>query len=185
MSQLSIYSAEHASQPLQPLQPLKVATEFTDIQQTLSAVGIKFERWQPAVAVAPGDDADRILTAFSAQIEQLKQLGGYCQADVISLDSSNPDKAALRQKFLSEHTHSEDEVRFFVAGQGLFCLHLADKVYQVLCRQNDLISVPADTKHWFDMGAEPDFVAIRLFSDANGWVAQPTGDDISGRFPLL
>jgi 1,2-dihydroxy-3-keto-5-methylthiopentene dioxygenase len=179
MSQLSIYAIGQSQQPLQ------VFDNFEDIHASLADVGIAFEQWQPDVEVKPGDDPDKILNAFSGQIDQLKQLGGYQQADVISLNASHPDKAVLRQKFLSEHTHSADEVRFFVAGQGLFCLHLGDKIYQVLCQKNDLINVPANTKHWFDMGSEPDFVAIRLFINTDGWVANLTGDDIASQYPLL
>ena len=110
---------------------------------------------------------------------------GYVTVDVISLTSDHPQKAELRAKFLEEHRHAEDEVRFFVAGRGLFTLHIEDKVYAVLCEKNDLISVPAGTRHWFDMGEHPHFVAIRLFNNPEGWVAQFTGEDIAGRFPRL
>jgi 1,2-dihydroxy-3-keto-5-methylthiopentene dioxygenase len=58
-------------------------------------------------------------------------------------------------------------------------------VYAVLCEKNDLISVPANTPHWFDMGPNPDFCAIRLFNNPDGWVAHFTGDEIAARFPLL
>mgnify|MGYP006276487783 CR=1 FL=1 len=92
---------------------------------------------------------------------------------------------ALRQKFLAEHTHSEDEVRFFVEGRGLFCLHIGDAVLQLLCEQNDLISVPAGTKHWFDMGAAPSFCAVRFFNNTEGWVAAFTGDAIAASYPML
>ena len=34
-----------------------------------------------------------------------------------------------------------------------------------------------------DMGPEPSFVAIRLFINPAGWVAQLTGSDIAQRFP--
>src|SRR3546814_10298105 len=61
----------------------------------------------------------------------------------------------MRAKFLDEHFHKEDEVRFFVAGSGLFTLHVDGKVYEVLCTQGDLIAVPDSTTHWFDMGPEP------------------------------
>ena len=44
-------------------------------------------------------------------------------------------------------------MRFFVAGSGLFTLHVGDRVYEVLCEQGDLIGVPDGTPHWFDMGA--------------------------------
>jgi 1,2-dihydroxy-3-keto-5-methylthiopentene dioxygenase len=85
--------------------------------------------------------------------------------------------------FITEHFHRDFEVRFFVDGRGLFYLHIGDKVYCVLCKKNDLISVPANTSHWFDMGSAPDFKAIRLFTTDEGWVAEFTGSDISGKFP--
>jgi 1,2-dihydroxy-3-keto-5-methylthiopentene dioxygenase len=96
----------------------------------------------------------------------------------------HPDKTALRQKFLSEHIHSDFEVRFFVEGRGLFFLHPDDRVYAVLCEQGDLISVPANVRHWFDR-REPHVRAIRLFTTPEGWVAQYTGDPIADRFPRL
>ena len=91
----------------------------------------------------------------------------------------------LRAKFLAEHTHADDEVRFFVAGSGLFVLHAEGRVYAALCEQDDLISVPAGIRHWFDMGSSPAFTCIRLFNDPAGWVARFTGDDIATRFPTL
>ena len=97
----------------------------------------------------------------------------------------HPDKDAFRRKFLDEHTHGEDEVRFFVRGRGLFIMHIGERVYSMLCEKDDLISVPADTKHWFDMGPDPSFTAIRLFNNPEGWVAKFTGDDIASRFPKL
>ena len=111
--------------------------------------------------------------------------GGYQTVDAISLGPDHPQRAELRQKFLSEHTHSEDEVRFFVDGKGLFCLHIGDEVLQVLCERNDWLSVPAGTCHWFDMGERPCFSAIRFFNNQEGWVAQFTGDPIAERYPLL
>ena len=83
----------------------------------------------------------------------------------------------------SEHIHAEDEVRFFVAGEGLFTLHLDGRVFNILCTQGDLIRVPAGTSHWFDMGPTPSFTALRRFINPDGWVAKFTGDDIAARFP--
>ncbi len=110
---------------------------------------------------------------------------GFQSVDVVSLQPDHPDKAVFRQKFLNEHTHSEYEVRFFVDGQGMFYLHLNDQVYTVLCEKGDLISVPAGTTHWFDMGPNPRFKAIRLFTNPDGWVGHFTGSDIAERFPRL
>jgi 1,2-dihydroxy-3-keto-5-methylthiopentene dioxygenase len=111
------------------------------------------------------------------------QTSGFQSVDVISLTPEHPDKDVLRQKFLNEHTHSDDEVRFFVEGEGLFYLHFDSAVYGVLCEKGDLISVPANTKHWFDMGPMPCFKCIRLFTSPDGWVANATGDDIADSYP--
>ncbi|WYX23047.1 cupin [Achromobacter xylosoxidans] len=126
-----------------------------------------------------------MLAAYRPEIDRLVAERGYRSVDVVSLDPAHPDREALRRKFLAEHTHADDEVRFFVAGSGLFTLHAAGRVYAVLCEQDDLISVPAGVPHWFDMGSAPAFTCIRLFNDPAGWVARFTGDEIATRFPVL
>lgn len=176
MSRLRIYADTDATRPL---------SEFTDhaqIADALRARGVRFERW-PTRAVPSDAGSDAVLAAYGPEIDRLKEEGGYAAVDVISLKPDHPDRATLRQKFLNEHTHSEDEVRFFVAGSGLFTLHLADRVYEVLCEQGDLIGVPDGTPHWFDMGPTPSFTALRLFTNPAGWVANFTGTDIAARFP--
>ncbi len=70
------------------------------------------------------------------------------------LTPDHPQKEAIRAKFLAEHTHDEDEVRFFHEGAGNFVLHVNGKVYDARCERGDLISVPAGTLHWFDAGPE-------------------------------
>lgn len=179
MSRLSVY---HESTPQLPN---KVLTHAEDIAATLAEVGVRFERWQASAPIAPGASQEEVIAAYRHEIDKLMSEQGYVTVDVISLDRSHPQKAELRAKFLDEHTHGEDEVRFFVAGRGLFTLHVGDQVYAVLCEKNDLISVPAGTPHWFDMGEEPHFVAIRLFNNPEGWVAQFTGDSIAKTFPPL
>ncbi len=155
------------------------------IANELAQRGIGFERW-PARADLPAEaTTEQVLAAYAPEIARVQSLGTYPTVDAIRLTPDHPDREALRQKFLSEHTHSEDEVRFFVEGRGLFCLHIADEVLQVLCEADDWIRVPAGTRHWFDMGAEPRFTAIRFFDNPEGWVAQFTGETIAERFPLL
>ena len=83
----------------------------------------------------------------------------------------HPERASLRRKFLDEHIHAEDEVRCFVGGQALFCLHIGAEVLLTRCERGDLISVPAGTRHWFN--------------NSEGWVAKFTGSDISRSFPGL
>ncbi|WP_120995404.1 1,2-dihydroxy-3-keto-5-methylthiopentene dioxygenase [Stutzerimonas urumqiensis] len=179
MSVLSVYQA------FAPDVPLKVLTHGDDIATTLAEVGVRFERWEANAPIAAGASQEAVIAAYRPQIDALMRERGYVTVDVVSLASDHPQKAELRAKFLDEHRHAEDEVRFFVAGRGLFSLHIGENVYAVECVKNDLISVPAGTLHWFDMGENPHFVAIRLFNNPEGWVAQFSGDDIASRFPRL
>lgn len=153
------------------------------IAQELNQLGVRFEQWTTTSAVDESSTQDEVLAAYKEDIDRLCQEGGYQSADVISLTEDNPNKDELRQKFLDEHTHSEDEVRFFVRGNGVFYLHIENKVAVVFCQQGDLISVPANTRHWFDMGSAPNFTAIRLFTNPDGWVANYSGSDIAKGFP--
>ncbi|KZC37356.1 MULTISPECIES: 1,2-dihydroxy-3-keto-5-methylthiopentene dioxygenase [Rhodanobacter] len=168
-----------------PQSPLTVIDEHAAIVAELARAGVRFEQWEASQPIIPGASQDEVIAAYRGDIDRLMGEEGYQAVDVISLTPDHPDRAALRQKFLSEHTHSEDEVRFFVAGSGQFTLHLGGKVYDILCEQGDLIGVPDGTRHWFDMGEAPYFVAIRLFTNKEGWVANFTGDTIAERFPRM
>ncbi|MCG4455747.1 acireductone dioxygenase [Pseudomonas sp. MMS21-TM103] len=179
MSSLSVYHESSADLPN------KVLTHLEDIASTLAAVGVHFDRWQASAPLEPGCSQEQVIAAYRPQIEQLMSERGYVAVDVVSVSDDHPDKAVMRAKFLDEHRHAEDEVRFFVVGSGLFSLHIDDYVFAVLCEKGDLISVPAGMRHWFDMGEHPHFVMIRLFGNADGWVGEFTGDDIASRFPRL
>ncbi|WP_105166631.1 1,2-dihydroxy-3-keto-5-methylthiopentene dioxygenase [Pseudoalteromonas sp. T1lg23B] len=179
MSHLTIFLDQ------QPNEAQLSTSDVTLIQQQLQSVGVCFEQWQASQTILDDMSEADIKQAYHQDIARVQADGGYQTVDVISLAKGNPNAAQLREKFLFEHTHSEDEVRFFVKGQGLFCLHIDEKVYQVLCQQGDLISVPANTAHWFDMGSDPEFTAIRFFNNEAGWVAQSTESDIAKRFPTL
>jgi len=179
MTTLTIYHQDNPG-----LMQVKTS-DADDIREHLAGIGVRFERWQADADLPADADNDSILAAYQQEIDRLVEAEGYRSWDVVSLQPDHPQKDEFRRKFLDEHTHSEDEVRFFVRGQGLFFLHPNDSVYAVLCEKDDLISVPMNTPHWFDMGPNPDFCAIRLFNNPDGWVANFTGTTIAGRFPKL
>lgn len=168
-----------------PIRPELQSHDPERIAEVLHQRGVQFEQWPTDGAINAGADADTVLGAYRAEIESLQQRRGYVTVDVISIDKSHPDKEALRKKFLSEHIHTEDEVRFFVGGRGLFTLHIDDRIYEILCERGDLLGVPANTPHWFDLGDEPELVAIRFFDNPEGWVAHYTGNPIADRFSRL
>lgn len=177
MSRLRIFN-EHT-----PDQPQFSSTNPADIAHELAPIGVGFEQWKAGAPVAPGDAPDIILDAYRSDIDRLIAERGFKTVDVVSISPEHPSREEMRRKFLDEHFHKEDEVRFFVAGSGLFTLHVGEKVYEMKCEAGDLISVPDSTLHWFDMGPEPSFVAIRFFTEPDGWVGHFTGTDIAQKFP--
>lgn len=168
-----------------PEAPVFESREGEIIAHELRAIGVRFERWNAGAELGADADQSAVIAAYQKQVDRLCAECGYQSVDVIRLARGTPNTAPMRQKFLSEHAHSEDEVRFFVEGRGAFYLRGGGHVYQVVCERNDLISVPAGTRHWFDMGEDPHFTAIRLFVNPDGWVANFTGDPIADRFPRL
>ena len=166
-----------------PDTPRISTSDGAEMARELATIGVGFEQWAASQPVQAGDTPESIMAAYRADIDRLVAARGFRSVDVVSITPDSPQRETMRTKFLDEHFHKEDEVRFFVAGSGLFTLHVADKVYEVLCEAGDLISVPDSTPHWFDMGPEPSFVAIRFFTEADGWVGHFTGTDIAGKFP--
>jgi 1,2-dihydroxy-3-keto-5-methylthiopentene dioxygenase len=176
-SKLNVYD-EHA-----PAQPLVETTDGAEIARLLGEVGVRFERWTAEAELTADADSATVLAAYAGSVKRVQADGGYGTVDVLRLAKGTPNTAPTRQKFLAEHAHTEDEVRFFVEGSGAFYLHLRGKVYQAICVRGDLISVPAGTPHWFDMGPDPEFTAIRWFNNQEGWVPQYSGTEIAARFP--
>jgi 1,2-dihydroxy-3-keto-5-methylthiopentene dioxygenase len=177
MSELRVY--EESGKPLAAYQ------SFEDISTHLKAIGVGFERWEASRELDGHASQDEVIEAYRGSINRLMNDYGFKSVDVLSVQPDHPQREGLRQKFLAEHIHTDFEVRFFVDGEGLFYLHTGGKVHAVLCTRGDLISVPANTLHWFDTGARPHFTVIRLFTTPEGWVAEYSGDKIAERFPRL
>jgi 1,2-dihydroxy-3-keto-5-methylthiopentene dioxygenase len=179
MSRLTIYR-DDAPQ----LTELDTADEAR-IREGLARINVRFERWAALQPLASTDQDSDILAAYQPEIQRLERAEVYQAVDVLRCLPDHPQREQLRAKFLAEHTHDDDEVRFFVEGAAMFYLHADARVHMVLCERNDLISVPAGMRHWFDMGPEPYFTVIRLFTTPEGWVARFTGDPIAARFPAF
>ncbi|MCI1709451.1 MAG: acireductone dioxygenase [Chiayiivirga sp.] len=177
MSRLRIFSEND------PLIPDYLSTDHASIAAELARIGVRFEQWEASQPIEPGAEPEAVMAAYRADIDRLVAENGFRSVDVVSISPDHPEREAMRAKFLDEHYHKEDEVRFFVAGSGLFTLHVDDRVYEVRCQSGDLIGVPDRTHHWFDMGPAPYFVAIRFFTEPDGWVGHFTGTDIAQRFP--
>jgi 1,2-dihydroxy-3-keto-5-methylthiopentene dioxygenase len=154
-------------------------TDPAEITAYLANLGIEYERWEANAAVSADASAEEILAAYAPQIEQLKARGGYVTADVIDV---NPQTAGLEEmlaRFNIEHSHDEDEVRYIVAGRGLFHIHPEGRpVVAIEVTEGDLIRVPRGTLHWFNLCSERRIRAIRLFQSQAGWAPHYTGSGV-------
>src|ERR1035437_5392229 len=88
-----------------------------EIRAALAGMGIDYERWD-LDRVPPDSPADAVLAAYATEISEMKARGGYVTADVIDVNPETPGLAVMLARFDKEHTHSEDEVRFILAGRG-------------------------------------------------------------------
>ena len=177
MSLLTIKDAATGAELLRASDPAEIAA-------ALAPINVRFERWE--VAPRPeGASAEAVLEAYRSQLDTFMAGHAAGTADVIRLTADHPQKEALRAKFLSEHIHTEDEIRFFHEGAGNFIMHVDGKVYDAHCTRGDLISVPANTQHWFDAGTEPHVTALRIFTDTTGWTPHYSGTDMADRFPAV
>ena len=144
-----------------------------EVHATLAALGIESERWD--LSRVPADaSAETVLSAFAAEIDEMKRRGGYTTADIIDVNPQTPGLDAMLARFDKEHTHSEDEVRFILAGRGIFFLNIAGQVVSVEVGPGDLLRVPRGTTHWFTLCEDRRIRAIRWFQDTTGWTPHYT-----------
>lgn len=157
-----------------------------DIKSYMNERGIIFEQWEASRPLKDDDTQEEILKAYEHELVPYMQKHGYVNADVINVHEKTPNLEAIRMKFLSEHTHSEDEVRFFVDGEGQFFFHLEGRgeVFSLLCQKGDFISVPKGYTHWFDLAPKYYVKAIRIFQTTDGWVANYTNTGIEKNYSL-
>jgi 1,2-dihydroxy-3-keto-5-methylthiopentene dioxygenase len=153
------------------------------VRDYLKTIGIDYESWPSDEKLHPNASAEEILNAYGEQIDQLKARGGYVTADVIDVNPETPNLAAMLAKFSIEHWHDEDEVRYIVAGRGLFHIHpKSGLVVAIEVEAGDLIRVPRGTLHWFDLCGEKKIRAIRLFQDTSGWTPHYTHSEMDKNF---
>jgi 1,2-dihydroxy-3-keto-5-methylthiopentene dioxygenase len=173
MASIALYEIDNPSSARRVETPDEMAA-------VLGRFGVSHETWPVRALPAEGAN-EAVMDIYREELARLFARGGYRTADVIRMTPEHPQKDALRAKFRAEHTHAEDEVRYFVEGSGAFYLRDAEMVAKVTCEAGDLLNVPAGARHWFDAGEEPHFTCIRIFCEPSGWVADFTGDRIAER----
>ena len=154
------------------------------IRSSLASLGIDYERWS-LDRVPPDSNADVVLAAYADEIAHMKQRGGYVTADVIDVNPSTPNLESMLARFDREHTHDEDEVRFILAGRGIFFLHIGDRIASVEVGPGDMLRVPRGTTHWFTLCEDRRIRAIRWFQDISGWTPHYTDSGVDKSYQPL
>jgi len=164
--------------------PDVVTSNEDDISHYLQADGIRMEHW-PLKASEIGDrmaESD-VLQHYALNIKQAKQDLAHTQVDIVNIQPGDSRAIGLRDKYLSEHTHEEDEARFLLSGSLLLYIHVNERIHVVQCVAGDYIVVPKGVKHWLDIGPEPDYQCIRIYNDIAALNNNYTGSYVAESTP--
>ena len=158
----------------------KETTDLGVIQARLNKLGITLRRWP-----APDDsraralldqqalnDAEKeeLLKSVDNRFEELRRDKGYATRDMVVIHEAIPRLADMLAKFDKIHLHTDDEVRYILAGKGYFGFVEPDgKQFLLEVTAGDYINVPANAEHWFEMKDSKRIKAVRYFIDTKGW----------------
>ena len=147
----------------------KTITNKEEAKKFLEQYGLYAEFWQPEITNSNILDP---LTKYKNQIEKLKKKFGYASVDCCTLNTNNPNLDKILEPFKKEHHHTDDEVRFTVEGEGIFGVNpLIDPSFKVYVEPGDLLVVPANTRHWFELTDKKNICCIRVFKENPKWEA--------------
>jgi 1,2-dihydroxy-3-keto-5-methylthiopentene dioxygenase len=154
-------------------------TDQAAVSTYLESQGVIYEYWditklpahlQEKYDLSEAEKAE-IIQSFRSEIDELSARRGYLTEDVISLSPATPNLDDLLNKFIEEHHHTDDEVRFIVSGHGIFAIQGPNGRYvDVELEAGDLISVPENYRHYFTLMEDKQVVAVRIFKGKEGWV---------------
>jgi len=177
MSSLAVHL--HTSPEL----PNKVLNHADDIASTLSAVGIDYRQLELPAALRPGCEQAEFGAAYGLWLQAFMGKEGDVQQELFNLQRNHPQKLELRARYLDEQVQSSASTWLFLGGFAQLSVHLDGYVYVLQGERGDLLTLPAGTRHWFDLGEEPHVLAVRLSPSEDK--PERTGDDIASRFPRL
>lgn len=157
-----------------------------NVRQFLADYDVLYEHWDTSKLpahlfekfVLTDEEKTELLSTYDTEIKDLAQRRGYKTWDIVTLSEATPDLDALLKKFENIHTHTEDEVRAITAGKGIFIIKGSDEVgyFDVELEAGDVISVPEGYPHFFTLMDNRQIVAVRLFIEPAGWIAEPFDD---------
>jgi 1,2-dihydroxy-3-keto-5-methylthiopentene dioxygenase len=167
----------------------KESTDFSFIQSRLNKLGITLKCWpapeggraQELLNQQALNDSEKeeLLKNVDNRFEELKRDKGYATRDMVVIHEAIPGLADMLAKFDKIHLHTDDEVRYILAGKGYFGFVEPDGSQFLLeVSAGDYINVPANAEHWFEMKDSKRIKAVRYFIDTKGWTPVYTQRDM-------
>ena len=167
-------------------------TQIDEITRELNPLNIHLKKWtvgnNPETHQLLAQDSltdaekEQVLQALDSYFEQLKQSEGYQTRDLIVLHPEVPNLNTLLSKFNRCHYHTDAEVRYIVAGEGVFGFVRPDgSQVELTVQPEEYINVPANTEHWFYLTSSQRIKAVRYFSTTEGWTPEYTDTEIKFR----
>ncbi|MBW4683133.1 MAG: cupin domain-containing protein [Microcoleus vaginatus WJT46-NPBG5] len=164
-------------------------TDLIEITAELAPLNIKLSRWpvgeNPETRALLAKDAlsdaekEQLLQDLDGYFEELQRTDGYQSRDLIVLHPEIPNLDTLLSKFKPCHTHADDEVRYIIAGEGVFGFVRPDgSQVELTVQPEEYINVPAGTEHWFYLTEGRRIKAVRYFIGTEGWTPEYTGTEI-------
>ncbi len=163
-------------------------TQLDDIARELAPLNVQLNRWSvgdnPEIHRLLAKDAlsdeekEQVLQALDSYFEELKASAGYQSRDLIVLHPEMPNLNTLLSKFDPCHYHTDAEVRYIVAGEGIFGFVRPDgSQVELTVQAQEYINVPENTEHWFYLTPSQRIKAVRYFSTTEGWLPEYTGTE--------
>lgn len=155
-------------------------TNLPAIQARLARLGITLNFWEAPQSPRARELMDRqalneaereeLLQFVEPRFEELKRTQGYAARDMVVIHEDIPGLADMLAKFDKVHVHTDDEVRYVLAGRGYFgFIEPDDGQFLLEVSEGDYINVPANAEHWFEMRDSKRIKAVRYFVDTTGW----------------
>ncbi len=161
----------------------------SDIQRELAPLNIQINSWKIgsdtklnsllAQNMLSDGEKDYVLEGLDKYFQKLAATDGYQERDLIVLHSNIPNLDAILSKFDKTHTHADPEVRYIIAGEGIFGFIRPDgSQVELTVQPEDYINVPSGVEHWFYLTSSRQIKAIRYFTTTEGWVPEYTDTEI-------
>ncbi len=164
-------------------------TNLQEIINELAPLGIKLDHWaigdnlqiHELLAQDSLDEAQKetVLQGLDNYFDELQRTSNYTSRDLIVLHPQVPNLDTMLTKFDKIHAHADDEVRYIVAGEGIFGFVRPDgSQVELTIQPEEYINVPAGTEHWFLLTPARRVKAVRYFCGTGGWVPEYTDKEI-------